>query len=82
MSIGLFIKQKKFIDAELKKGRTDYEKIYQEAKEKQVEEEKDKKLAEDIMRRAGRDGAEQILKIAGYSEKERKSELDSIFEKD
>jgi len=40
MSIGLFIKQKKFIASELKKGRTDYEKIYQEAKEKQPEEEK------------------------------------------
>jgi len=40
MSIGLFVKQKKFIDAELKKGNKNYEEIYQKAKEKQFEEEK------------------------------------------
>jgi len=38
MSFALFIKQKKFIEDELKKGNKDYEKIYQRAKEKQLEE--------------------------------------------
>ena len=42
MSIGIFIKQKKFIEAELKKGNKNYEEIYQKAKEKQFKEEKKK----------------------------------------
>ena len=40
MSIGLFIKQKKFIQRELEKGNKNYEEIYQKAKEKQFEEER------------------------------------------
>jgi len=40
MSIGILIKQKKFIAAELKKGNKDYEEIYQMAKYRQQIEEK------------------------------------------
>jgi len=40
MSIGLFIKQKKFIQSELKKGNKDYEEIYRKAKKKQFKKEK------------------------------------------
>lgn len=40
MSLAILIKQKKFIEAELKKGNKNYEKIYQKAKEKQLEKEK------------------------------------------
>lgn len=36
MSLAILIKQKKFIEAELKKGNKDYEEIYQKAKEKQL----------------------------------------------
>ena len=47
MSIGLFVKQKKFIDAELKKGNKNYEEIYQKAKEKQA---KENKLADKLLK--------------------------------
>ena len=40
MSIGLFIKQKEFINNELKKGNKDYEEIYQKAKKRQFKEER------------------------------------------
>ena len=63
MSIGIFIKQKKLIQLELRKEDADYELIYRKAKEKQFEEEElADKLLKKIMAKLEKEGIVEKVK--------------------